>query len=398
MDDSRVHTLTSDQFQQSIHKFLYKNGLTDVVKTQLRHGVISALSSSSTARCKPAASCSKSYDIYDLALHSLVLDHFECMGFQKVTSIFLPECGLNEKSMLSWQHALKVFGIHCGHPLYDSIHTLGHTSDKQNKSTLSCLLSSCSLLSTDPNSDLIGRNRCTASVQTDDEITNHKTFKARAELDRQFKHIESKYASTFTNSAHVQCDHNIEHKVQLIRSEYESKLKQQVAIEVEKFIEEAVSKIKIEESLKTQKEIEQTRIEIQSNYESRLQKERDALEKKLRQAAFEQQLMELENHNSRKQLISEIDHMKRCESERLKSIEVQKHELDLEVDKARQQMRIAQELIKTAEAKELEMKTLVSMEYDRVHAEAMKNYLTATEAVRRQSEFYSKELSALSSK
>jgi len=409
MDGSRAHDTHSspDQFLQSIDRFLHDYGLKDIMKAQLRHDVISILNSSSNVKSRAnnysgegmhSAYTAKPYDIYDLALHSLVLDHFECMGFHKVISIFLPECGLNEKSMLSWEHALKVFGISADNPMYDFIYTHGSRNDHK-KSTLSRIFSSYLCSNNIHRADLTACDRSIVGVQTEDEITNkQKMFKARIELERQFKTIESKYTSSFSHNVHLQIGDDIEQKLQMIRLEYDSKLKQQLAMEVEIFKEEELSRIKIQETLNTKTQIEKIRAELLSDYECRLRREKEAFEKKLRQGAFEQQLIELENHNTRKQLLSDMDHMKRCEAERLKHAEVQRHELHHDLDKARQQMEIAQNLVKATEAKELEMKRLISTEYDRIHVEANKNYLAATEAVRRQSEFYSNELSALSSK
>jgi hypothetical protein len=384
--------LSRDEFIRSIHSSLCKHGLSEVVKAELRHGVILALKSSSEENgafqsFRNHSSSSKSYDVYDLAINSLVHDHLEYMGLYKSMSVFLPECGLNENVVLSWEHALKVL-----FPLYDSA-VLIRQNKNVNKSKLFLLLSSLSSIDTDNNISLEGTKRCIASVQTDDELEQEKNglFTARVQLDRQLKDIESKYLNPNIVDT-------IEERVQHIRFEYDRKLKQQLLCEMEKYKDECLSKIKAEQLCKSQKEVDNIHANIRTEYEFRLQREKETFEKRLGRMAFEKELMDMENHNSRKHLIAEMENLKRIESERIKSLDIQKQEMELEMNKMRQQMRRAQERCEICEAKESDIKLWASNEYKRAYAEATRNYLAATDAVQRQCEFYNRELSELTSK
>ena len=394
-----IHQINDvEDTQKIVENSLCRDGTLNSIKVTLRARIVQNLFKYNTKRPILQQNCESNLSLELRALYSLVGDFLVSNNMKHTYQIFNIENGL-KGHVLSNQDAIKVFGIDPKLHLQtssegnDEFKRSNFHDNSEEEHQGICSLHSILL-------NLLKGTKCASKNNSSTQAMmtqNDNVYESRKNLDIQLKIIEEKYKKSLSLKK-TQLERNLEQKMTNYRLECEQNSRKELSHEIERFKSLTLVRLKSDEAKKRHDEINMIRKQIEADYYVRLQKvlRKEAANKKsisLRQKEFE-----LSQYNTRQELLKEIDAMKRNEAERERVFEEKKQQAENSEKRAEDMLRKADDQIKFAKERELELKKTISSAYQKAKKNAKKVYEDAIKVAKQKSDFLDNELKELHGK
>ncbi|KAK9829063.1 hypothetical protein WJX72_003703 [[Myrmecia] bisecta] len=302
--EGRANTgLNVNDFKLQLYSQLKSSGVLSTLKTQLRSQVLNKLQTEHGAAIAPAQQAQQ--NLWRRAMNSIVAEYLAASRYDYTLSVFQPECGLSSAAPFTHAEILQVLHIEEATPLHLALAKRGvHAKDPAGSPPQQCF--ALSLL--EAVAELSSRRTAHESA------TQTSEGPGAARLGLQLTQLEDAYLTRADSERQKPFD-TLEARMARYRQECDQRVKEEVAMQVERVRELELSAVRLEEADRHRKALEGEREALDRLHQAKLGKLREREE--LTTERLQRQQRDVENvaFEHRQRILREEDRLRAAKAE-----------------------------------------------------------------------------------
>ena len=272
----------------------------------------------------------KNCSLYEIALHSMVMDFLKEEEMHHTLSIYAAESCLMTKP-LNREDYLKAFKVLPGTACYEHIiylnklkYARNELTPKNKLITIQCILRILVELAF---------FAIPTKTESDEKCTQTRSYdlvdKARNNLNLQLEKLQHKYQGKVEKQV-VRPVINFQQKMKLFQSECEERCRKESQNDLQRFKENSLMAMRLQEEARKKEEISNIQSDIKSKYDLLIKNMEETYKKKTKFAIDKQKLVDEEILKNRSKLNEDIDAMRIRETEAEEQFVAKEQKLKLE--------------------------------------------------------------------